>query len=57
MSARLMPRRTSRTGWVVILTGVGSLMAALDTLVVATALSRIRLIVEAGDLLNVRNRG
>jgi EmrB/QacA subfamily drug resistance transporter len=29
--------------WVVILTGIGSLMAALDTLVVATALSKIRL--------------
>jgi EmrB/QacA subfamily drug resistance transporter len=34
---------TSRgTRWVVLLTGIGSLMAALDTLVVATALSRIR---------------
>ncbi|MDX6568821.1 MAG: hypothetical protein QOH15_1399, partial [Gaiellales bacterium] len=30
-------------GWVVALTGVGSLMAALDTLVVSTALSTIRL--------------
>ena len=30
------------TGWVIALTGVGSLMAALDTLVVATALSTIR---------------
>jgi EmrB/QacA subfamily drug resistance transporter len=29
--------------WVVILTGIGSLIAALDTLVVSTALSRIRL--------------
>src|SRR5256886_12209692 len=38
-----MPRRASRTRWVVILTGIGSLMAALDTLVVSTALSRIRL--------------
>jgi EmrB/QacA subfamily drug resistance transporter len=37
------PRRAFRTRWVVILTGIGSLMAALDTLVVATALSRIRL--------------
>jgi len=36
------PRRASRARWVVILTGIGSLMAALDTLVVATALSRIR---------------
>jgi EmrB/QacA subfamily drug resistance transporter len=31
------------TGWVVALTGVGSLMAALDTLVVSTALSTIRM--------------
>src|SRR5262245_25531341 len=31
------------TRWVLILTGIGSLMAALDTLVVSTALSRIRL--------------
>ena len=30
------------TGWVIALTGLGSLMAALDTLVVATALSTIR---------------
>jgi EmrB/QacA subfamily drug resistance transporter len=30
------------TGWVVALTGIGSLMAALDTLVVSTALSTIR---------------
>src|SRR5213593_2025808 len=30
------------TGWVLALTGVGSLMAALDTLVVSTALSTIR---------------
>src|SRR5437868_11691681 len=29
--------------WVVVLTGIGSLMAALDTLVVSTALSTIRL--------------
>ncbi len=33
----------SHTRWVLILTGVGSLMAALDTLVVSTALSTIRL--------------
>ena len=33
----------SVTRWVVILTAIGSLMAALDTLVVSTALSRIRL--------------
>src|SRR3979411_2025388 len=31
------------TAWVLALTGVGSLMAALDTLVVSTALSTIRL--------------
>jgi EmrB/QacA subfamily drug resistance transporter len=30
------------TRWVVILTGIGSLMAALDTLAVSTALSKIR---------------
>jgi EmrB/QacA subfamily drug resistance transporter len=36
-----MSRGTTR--WVVALTGVGSLMAALDTLVVSTALSTIRL--------------
>src|ERR687887_173170 len=33
----------STTRWVVILTAIGSLMAALDTLVVSTALSKIRL--------------
>jgi EmrB/QacA subfamily drug resistance transporter len=32
----------SRTKWVVALTGIGSLMAALDTLAVSTALSTIR---------------
>src|SRR5215217_2098746 len=37
-----MPSK-STTRWVVALTGVGSLMAALDTLVVSTALSQIRL--------------
>ena len=31
------------TRWVVVLTAIGSLMAALDTLVVSTALSTIRL--------------
>src|SRR6266480_7005275 len=31
-----------KTGWVLALTGIGSLMAALDTLVVSTALSTIR---------------
>ena len=38
--------RTSKrtaTGWVVALTAIGSLMAALDTLVVSTSLSTIRL--------------
>jgi len=35
-------KRTA-TGWVVALTAIGSLMAALDTLVVSTALSTIRL--------------
>ena len=37
-----MPSK-STTRWIVALTGVGSLMAALDTLVVSTALSQIRL--------------
>jgi EmrB/QacA subfamily drug resistance transporter len=37
-----MSRKTA-TRWVVALTGIGSLMAALDTLVVSTALSTIRL--------------
>src|ERR1044071_7188683 len=32
----------TRTRWVIALTGSGSLMAALDTLVVSTALSTIR---------------
>jgi EmrB/QacA subfamily drug resistance transporter len=40
-SAHMSPKATTR--WVVILTGIGSLMAALDTLVVSTALSTIRL--------------
>jgi EmrB/QacA subfamily drug resistance transporter len=35
--------RKAATRWVVVLTGIGSLMAALDTLVVSTALSTIRL--------------
>jgi EmrB/QacA subfamily drug resistance transporter len=35
-------KRKGTTGWVVALTGIGSLMAALDTLVVSTALSTIR---------------
>jgi EmrB/QacA subfamily drug resistance transporter len=41
MEADMLTRR--RTGWVVTLTAVGSLMAALDTLVVANALNTIRL--------------
>ena len=32
----------TKTRWVIALTGIGSLMAALDTLVVSTALSTIR---------------
>jgi EmrB/QacA subfamily drug resistance transporter len=35
--------RTPTTRWVLALTGIGSLMAALDTLVVSTGLSTIRL--------------
>src|SRR5215207_8994023 len=34
---------THKTGWVIALTAIGSLMAALDTLVVASALSTIRI--------------
>jgi len=37
------PPTKTTTRWVVILTAIGSLMAALDTLVVSTALSTIRL--------------
>ena len=38
-----MRTNKASTGWVVALTGIGSLMAALDTLVVANALNTIRL--------------
>jgi len=41
MNANTSMRTTTR--WVVALTGIGSLMAALDTVVVSTALSTIRL--------------
>jgi EmrB/QacA subfamily drug resistance transporter len=45
MNSRSAQTTTKRvaTGWVVALTAIGSLMAALDTLVVSTALSTIRL--------------
>src|SRR3954469_24275855 len=44
MSSRLTEMNAkSTTRWVVVLTAIGSLMAALDTLVVSTALSTIRL--------------
>jgi EmrB/QacA subfamily drug resistance transporter len=43
MSAISDRKSTNATRWVVVLTAIGSLMAALDTLVVATALSTIRL--------------
>jgi EmrB/QacA subfamily drug resistance transporter len=42
MSSRQMSTKAT-TRWVVALTAIGSLMAALDTLVVSTALSTIRL--------------
>jgi EmrB/QacA subfamily drug resistance transporter len=42
-SISVQTSKRAATGWVVALTGIGSLMAALDTLVVATALSTIRL--------------
>jgi EmrB/QacA subfamily drug resistance transporter len=35
--------KKTATGWVVVLTAIGSVMAALDTLVVSTALSTIRI--------------
>jgi len=38
---------TRTTRWVVLLTAIGSFMAAVDTLVVSTALSRIRLDLDA----------
>lgn len=41
-SSPTQARSKSATRWVVALTGIGSLMAALDTLVVSTALSTIR---------------
>src|SRR6266508_3560700 len=40
-STQMSKQATMR--WVLVLTGIGSLMAALDTLVVSTALSTIRL--------------
>jgi EmrB/QacA subfamily drug resistance transporter len=44
MSSRSMQtNKKAALGWVVVLTGIGSLMAALDTLVVSTALPTIRL--------------
>jgi EmrB/QacA subfamily drug resistance transporter len=42
MSSKSTDMKTA-TKWVVVLTGIGSLMAALDTLVVASALGKIRL--------------
>jgi len=43
MAAVVTPLSTkAMTRWVVVLTGIGSLMAALDTLAVSTALSKIR---------------
>jgi EmrB/QacA subfamily drug resistance transporter len=41
LSSRMSTKAATR--WVVVLTAIGSLMAALDTLVVSTALSTIRL--------------
>jgi EmrB/QacA subfamily drug resistance transporter len=43
MSSQATGKGRNVTRWVVILTAIGSMMAAIDTLVVATALSRIRL--------------
>src|SRR3954462_12353772 len=41
-SERIRTRKRTTTAWVVALTAIGSLMAALDTLVVSTSLSTIR---------------
>ena len=43
MDPSTLPHSKAATRWVVVLTALGSVMAALDTLVVATALSTIRL--------------
>ena len=43
MAPNTLETSKAATRWVVVLTAIGSLMAALDTLVVATALSTIRL--------------
>src|SRR5918999_801110 len=43
MAPSTLETSKAATRWVVVLTAIGSLMAALDTLVVATALSTIRL--------------
>jgi EmrB/QacA subfamily drug resistance transporter len=43
MSSQATSKSRNVTRWVVILTAIGSMMAAIDTLVVATALSKIRL--------------
>ena len=43
MAPNTLEPSKAATRWVVVLTAIGSLMAALDTLVVATALSTIRL--------------
>jgi EmrB/QacA subfamily drug resistance transporter len=43
----MAPSNRRGAAWVVVLTGIGSLMAALDTLVVANALSTIRLDLDA----------
>src|SRR5918998_515421 len=43
MESDTLSHSRTATRWVVVLTAIGSLMAALDTLVVSTALSTIRL--------------
>src|ERR687884_2183716 len=42
MSSRGKSAMKATTRWIVVLTGIGSLMAALDTLVMSTALGTIR---------------
>jgi EmrB/QacA subfamily drug resistance transporter len=43
MSSQVNKRSTNTMSWVLVLTAIGSLMAAIDTLAVSTALSEIRL--------------
>jgi hypothetical protein len=43
MSSQVTNKSSGAARWVLVLTAIGSLMAAIDTLAVSTALSKIRL--------------